>query len=56
MLTLFPIEEKLSGRDESSPYAEVDRQLFCKGVVASGTLAERKVAHLSLRGCDREAA
>jgi hypothetical protein len=27
-----------------------------KRVAASGTLAERKAAHLSLRGCDREAA
>ena len=27
-----------------------------EGVAASGTLAERKAAHLSLRGCDREAA
>ena len=26
------------------------------GVAASGTLAKRKAAHLSLRGCDREAA
>jgi len=25
-------------------------------VAPSGTLAERKAAHLSLRGCDREAA
>jgi len=25
------------------------------GAAASGTLAERKAAHLSLRGCDREA-
>jgi len=25
-------------------------------VTPSGTLAERKTAHLSLRGCDREAA
>ncbi len=27
-----------------------------KGWQRAGTLAERKAAHLSLRGCDREAA
>src|SRR5437870_11451615 len=42
--------------DDRSRIALIVARSKNKRVAPSGTLAERKTAHLSLRGCDREAA